>query len=725
MAMHNGAVLCVRWSSDGRYLASGSDNDNVIIIWELDRLNSGLGSGFGDYETNHETWRAVKYLRGHESGEMGYMEVIAYNVRSDVQDIAWSKDSHYLASCGADGLSDDKMVKIWRTSDWGLEKDIKGPFINAPGTTMFRRLSWSPNASHIAAANAVNGIQCVAAIIQRDDWTSDVSLIGHKLPIEVTAFNPKLFYVSEDGKFSEPGSAEGETLATICALGGQDSKISIWVTNYSRPLCVASDVFENNVYDIAWAPDGKSLFACSQDGTIACLQLHQELTHVAPNEQMLKQLSKYGYDRRNAILPEAPSQLDLEEENAIITKTASSKRIADLMGANSTASEYQINAAIQPVTPGNGVDSGQPPKITLAPQPSDADFTSSSTAALAVSFEQTVTVMKDGKRRIQPVHVSSNGPSGLQIKSSIENSLSKRPGNKPSTPPTATQLSAMEDVEYSCPSTNLPSSGIGAVVTGNKRKIDEVQSGNADRTESAPRRKPAWVDAGLISPMVSQSQVKLGIPTVKATIAKRIPSGDKSIMIECYNTTGKGENNDYSKIVAISQGSPIWSDYVSSAIVLITGNDMFTAIGCEDGTLHVYSPAGRRLIPPIVLESSSVFLHSSDQWLLCLTSTGLVYTWDIPHERSCLAAVSIAPILRVALLPSTSPQVAPTIRDVRVQKNGVPLMITSYQQAFMYHLNMNMWLRISDPWYIVSEFWDSAANPGKDRASAHPLGWLA
>ena len=30
-------MLCVRWSNDGRYLASSSDNDNVIIIWERDR----------------------------------------------------------------------------------------------------------------------------------------------------------------------------------------------------------------------------------------------------------------------------------------------------------------------------------------------------------------------------------------------------------------------------------------------------------------------------------------------------------------------------------------------------------------------------------------------------------------------------------------------------------------------------------------------------------------
>lgn len=38
MALIKGAVLCVRWSNnDGRYLASSSDNDNVVIIWELDR----------------------------------------------------------------------------------------------------------------------------------------------------------------------------------------------------------------------------------------------------------------------------------------------------------------------------------------------------------------------------------------------------------------------------------------------------------------------------------------------------------------------------------------------------------------------------------------------------------------------------------------------------------------------------------------------------------------
>ena len=50
---------------------------------------------------NHETWKAIKYLRGHES---------------DVQDLAWSKDNQYLASCGVDGF-----VIIWSGSTFGKE----------------------------------------------------------------------------------------------------------------------------------------------------------------------------------------------------------------------------------------------------------------------------------------------------------------------------------------------------------------------------------------------------------------------------------------------------------------------------------------------------------------------------------------------------------------------------------------------------------------------------
>jgi protein HIRA/HIR1 len=79
-----GNVLCVRWSPDGQYLASGSD-DMVAIVWEKDEsvahflittdvlmLDCRNGHGrkvFGQVEENHEVWKPVRRLVGHESGK--------------------------------------------------------------------------------------------------------------------------------------------------------------------------------------------------------------------------------------------------------------------------------------------------------------------------------------------------------------------------------------------------------------------------------------------------------------------------------------------------------------------------------------------------------------------------------------------------------------------------------------------------------------------------------
>lgn len=128
--------------------------------------------------------------------------------------------------------------------------------------------SWAPTGTQIVTANATNGAHCVAAIISREEWVADVSLVGHKCPIEVAvsiqaypcllgllkylfqSFNPHLFYLGENGE--NPAEKSNEHLSTVCALGGQDRSISLWTTKFERPLAVATDIFEGNVYDLSW-----------------------------------------------------------------------------------------------------------------------------------------------------------------------------------------------------------------------------------------------------------------------------------------------------------------------------------------------------------------------------------------------------------------------------------------------------------------------------------------
>lgn len=117
--------------------------------------------------------------------------------RGFVKGVCWDPVGEFLATA-----SDDRSVKIWRTSDWGLEAEVEKPFEASPGT-FFRRLrcvtllfgikpltvcSWSPDGAHITASNATNnqGFVFIAAVIARNSWTSEISLVGHENTVEVS-----------------------------------------------------------------------------------------------------------------------------------------------------------------------------------------------------------------------------------------------------------------------------------------------------------------------------------------------------------------------------------------------------------------------------------------------------------------------------------------------------------------------------------------------------------
>ena len=52
-----------------------------------------------------------------------------------VKGVCWDPVGEFLAT-----QSDDRSVKIWKTSDWSIEAEVKKPFEDSPGSTFFRRL---------------------------------------------------------------------------------------------------------------------------------------------------------------------------------------------------------------------------------------------------------------------------------------------------------------------------------------------------------------------------------------------------------------------------------------------------------------------------------------------------------------------------------------------------------------------------------------------------------
>ncbi|KAG0051915.1 HIR complex subunit [Gryganskiella cystojenkinii] len=739
LSLHNGAVLCVKWSNgEGKYLATGSD-DMIVMIWQLDRSSDAWGgSSFGSTDgPNIENWRGVKRLAGHES---------------DVTDVSWSPENTYLASAGLDskiiiwdgktfdriitldqhqgfvkGLtwdpvgkylasqSDDKSVLIWRITDWEVEVEVTEPFVQSSGTTFFRRLSWSPDGGHIATANAFNGSIPVASVIARDNWKADISLVGHSAPVEVVAFNPLLF------KTSDASGNIGFT--SICAVGSQDRGITVWRTNDARPFVGVKELFEHSFLDLSWTPDGQSLFACSYDGTVAVLLFQSEnLGEAVPAEERQRLLAKYGYERRGAIMAETPIQLELEEQ---LRDSTAKSRMDEIMN-NDASMEGITSTFAKPSDPAAFATT-----VTSAALSSSSSGSTSSTTAVSIppkpvhmlASQQSVTISSDGKKRIKPMFLGNGmGPSPVIRAAPVQMSspfLGGGGGGQDQSPFSSGSIPRGE------PSSAMPEGGFATVVVGTKRKEPPT---NGTSASTGPVKKASETSAkgkgqkgddevtfrpAVAAPLLAVSKVRLGVPRVRSHITKNKGA------LECHNSLS-GEQP--SKIIYSQKGVVSWVDYLPSPVLLMTGNSQFSAVTCEDGGVYVYSPAGRRLLPCIMLESAAAMIECDGEYLMSLTSCGLVSSWNVIRQTAVLSSVSVAPILQSSQHPAETTSSSVSITSATVRQDGLPLLTTSSGQGFTYHEGMKTWVKVIDPWFALSSFSGSDPSMNRGTSARDPFG---
>ncbi|RKP23997.1 WD40-repeat-containing domain protein, partial [Syncephalis pseudoplumigaleata] len=708
---YEGAVLCVKWSSKtGQYLATGSD-DKIIVIWVLD------------------------------------------TPLADVADLAWSPDNRYLASCGLDSKviiwhgqtfemlrkldqhhgfvkgvawdpigkylatqSDDKSTILWRVADWQIEKTITTPYAKSTSTTFFCRPSWSPDGVQLVTANASNKGVSSAAVIQRDTWKSDVHFIGHDEAVEVVRFNPRLFRLSatdEDAVASSP-------IGALCAIGSQDRTISFWITSRPRSLMVAHDIFNQGVLDMAWSADGRVVYACSLDGSVTVIQLgeHEVGTPLTSDEQE-EHFSSLGLQMQSVELAETPEQLDMEQARNASKDAPPANRLATLMGSSSTA------AATATATTTNE-DSIEPMQITMAapplqskavdtaaaPPPSSLNVTEPDSRQHNTPPKQKVTITADGRRRIQPQFIR-----GLTTPSSAT------APSFPAVPPTPTPATpglrmATSDqfmaghpaVEMDPPSRAMPPGGLECVVMGRKRPAHEMHE-PADRHGSKILAKYSTeTRATLLAPELAVASIRLSVPKVHSVFS-RSRATDKSWVFECHNTIA--QQPGAAQIICSREGQICWKQLLPSAILLLVASSLFSAAACEDGTVHVFSPHGRRLLPSLCLNAPPSFLDCNGRYLLCLTSVGQLFVWDIVEREAVMANASIAALLhseQAAASSTTTPLAsAVTITDACVHANGIPVLCTSNGCAYAYDQGMRTWTRIVDAWYAASEYYAPVA----------------
>ncbi|KAK7754437.1 HIR complex subunit [Diatrype stigma] len=788
MSHHLGTIHSVRFSPNGRYLASGAD-DKIICIYQLESGPPTIAT-FGTNEPPPvENWKTSRRLVGHDN---------------DVQDLAWSYDGSILVSVGLDSkivvwsghtfeklkvlsvhqshvkgitfdpankffatASDDRTIKIFRftspapnatqhdmVNNFVLETTINTPFKSSPLTTYFRRCSWSPDGNHIAAANAVNGPVSSVAIIERSRWDSEINLIGHEGPTEVCMFSPRLFHTkkpAENGVTN--GHSSGGALVTVIASAGQDKTLSVWNTNTSRPVVILQDLAAKSISDLAWTPDGQTLFASSLDGGIVCCKFDTgELGWVANLEETDKALSKYGTARKAMGIAEDVDGLQLENHSKEGERKGAESRMGALMGdfhplpkdGTPVTNGHKTGTATPNPTPANDQTEIEGEKENekegekeKTPAPESAD----KTAQRVNELKSRVTITKDGKKRVAPMLISSSGTGQSSLPQTQLVGSNSGKAAQSDTPQTILDLSKPYD--------GLPEGGLAAMLLGNKRKAAILEG---DEDEDHPNKRqasnsrtivrngieglelatlesprdgvvptPEYLRPAVLNPSISISQVRLAVPKIRSHIVRPLERGvlledttleeaskvSENVILEAKNPTSI---RDPSHVTVTKRGTLLWQDYLPRAVILVTGNKKFWAVACEDATIYTWTPAGRRLINAMVLEAQPVILECRDWWLLCITAAGMCYVWNIQTMSSPHPPVSLGPVLDIAVhsLNAHGAMPAPGVTSAHLNSLGYVVVTLTNGDGYYYSPTMYSWQRLSEPWWAVgSQYWNS------------------
>ena len=764
-----------------------------------------------------ENWRIFRRLIGHDN---------------DVQDLGWSYDSSILVSVGLDSkvvvwsghtfeklktlvghqshvkgitfdpankyfatASDDRSIRIWRFTSPGpnaashdqmnnfvLEKSILEPFVTSPLTTYFRRCSWSPDGNHIAAANAVNGPVSSVAIINRGQWDGDINLIGHEAPVEVCAFSPRLF-CKRDATGKPLPDPQAYPVHTVIACAGQDKALSVWITTNPRPLVISQEMAVKSISDLAWTPDGKTLFLSTLDGTVTAVIFEpSEIGYEVSLDENERALSKFGAGRRGIGIVEGTDGLLLEERSREGEMRGVEGRMGALMGdAAQPPTLTNGNANGTPAQPPNALPNGSgTPSVTLngeshneesAPAQEPPKPKEDPNAAKLERLKNRVTITKDGKKRIAPLLVSSAGNDSSLPRPQLLASASGASGAQVDQPQTVLDLSKPFD--------GLPKGGLAGLLLGNKRRLAAPVNGEDDHIEkrivnasqdgavpivsntvsgllpaktvaasTGQRPTPEFIRPAVTNASLTVGQVRLAVPKIRSHIIQTsggssAAGGTKSesnqsinkqhtqtdVMIEARNPTpnpltGRIQEQDPCRVFVTKRGQPVFQDYLPKSALLVTGNKEFWSIACEDGSVYAWTPVGRRLINAMVLESQPVILECQDQWLLCITSAGMCYVWDMKSLTSPHPPISIAPILDIAVHSlQDHPTRAPAVTSARLNSEGRIVVTLTNGEGYAYSPTLQVWQRLSELWWMVgSQYWNTTDSSVGNLRSTSAIG---
>jgi len=773
---HHLDVVGLTWAPDDSHLVTCSlDSGNPIIVWRLfDVLNS------DSTEANNSSSQVRPLgFGGTNSSSVHVHNLHPFKVlgrdshTSTVKGVSFDPAGKYVASSG-----DDPAICIWRAfDDWGLEARIdsssgifrskkrkRGSGGNSPrvdemeeddpgelaSLSLFRRISFAPDGTHVCGTNASLRGKNIAACIARDGWAASgprdgkdgesrsggANLVGHKQPVVASRHCPVFFSLpNEDSDSDDPD--EVSDYATLVALGDKRGFVTIWSTKATRPLfklqCSESKC---TVTDISWGvarrPTGEDslvLFVSLLDGYIVAL--HFSVPSEVGGGSILSSEKtrsifrlKYGIDDFVGSYCFSPGK-----------KQRRPKRLVDDAGPMLLENPLQLTMEME-AEANKGGESGESNKVAPDKEGAPSNQTQAAATEGAANNsgnikDKQMETSKGGKKRIRPVLMSVGGGAVTNISDEDAQSGSDK-----------RQKTSNDSQNAMNANSQGTARGIGS--TGG--------SGGNHPTPSSSQAHYATAPNNMVGPAVkipfSTSKILSVELTSKSStsssmLASQLDNNSNKIIADCTNSMTGGVP---SFALTISRGgTKQWKDIIiRSKATALTANQQLMAVGTSDGCLYLFgtSPTlgwtsckAYRAFPPFVLgspvveisfskSSSSTDKSDSSCEIVVATSNGSFAVYTISSGTPKLNYKgSVVPAMQHMHLSfnhqqrSNSSAVQPTMARIQITDSNQLMLILVLPlkssggrslQGFIYNRDMELWMRVCDSNnFVMSDFYSS------------------
>ncbi|XP_074015737.1 protein HIRA [Numenius arquata] len=736
---HSGDVMDVAWSPHDAWLASCSV-DNTVVIWNAVKFpeilatlkgHSGLVKGLtwdpvGKYIASQADDRSLKVWR-----TMDWQLETSITKPFDecggtthVLRLSWSPDGHYLVSAHAMNNS-GPTAQIIERDGWKTNMDFVG-HRKAVTVVKFNPKIFKKKQKNGSSTKSSCPYCCCA--VGSKDRSLSVWLTCLKRPLVVIheLFDKSIMDIS--------WTLNGLGIL-VCSMDGSVAFLDFSQDELGDPL---SEEEKSNIHQSTY---GKSL---------AIMTEAQLSTTIIENPEMLKyqqrQQQQQG-EQKNTSLRDTPGTATAAPKVASMVNGESLEDIRkNLLKKQVETRTADGRRRITPLCIAQ-LDTGDFStaffnSIPISGSLSGSMMSSQSNQQLMSLDSNAVNSLNTSKPSVEPTAASMKPTDDAANKDGVNatSASTAPPASSSSVLTTPSKIEPMKAFDSRFTERSKATSGTAVVTNANQTVVDRLKDQNlikdnkpkdilessSDSEEKVPAAKPLSApkrklelegetvekkkkgrprkDSRLVpvtltvqSPAALASEkdaacisapalaLKLPTPIPQKSFTLQV-SSDPSMYLEVENEMTTVGGSKLSRLKCNREGKE-WETVLTSRILTAAGSCEIVSVACEKRTLSVFSACGRRLLPPIVLNTPISTLHCTGSYIMALTTAATLSVWDVHKQTAIVRDESLQTIFSGS---------DATVSQILLTQHGIPVMSMSDGKAYCFNPSLATWNLVSD-----------------------------